>query len=96
MIPNIKILSYLGILEGLSYLALLGICMPLKYIYDMPEPTSVTGMIHGLLFIAYCFWVFIAASELEWPNSRTFWALVASVVPFGTFVAESRIFRQYH
>ena len=95
MISNLKILSWLGILEGVSYLMLLGICMPLKYIYEIPEPTSVIGMVHGLLFMAYCAWVIIVASEFKWPQSEIVWALVASVLPFGTFVADKKIFRQY-
>ena len=46
---NLKILSILGVLEGISYLLLLGVCMPLKYGFDMPEPTSIIGMAHGVL-----------------------------------------------
>lgn len=92
---NLKILSLLGFLEGVSYLMLLGACMPLKYIYEIPEPTSVVGMAHGLLFIAYCAWVIIVASEFKWSNKMTFWALIASVLPFGTFVADKKIFRQF-
>lgn len=95
MINNIKVLSFLGALEGLSYLVLLGICMPLKYLFDIPGPTSVIGMAHGLLFIAYCGWVLIATSEHKWSQAMTFWALLASVLPFGTFVAERRIFRHF-
>ena len=95
MINNLKFLSFLGILEGISFLVLLGICMPLKYIYNIPEPTSVTGMAHGLLFMAYCAWVLIVANDYKWTQSEIFWALVASVLPFGTFMADKRIFKQY-
>ena len=95
MINNLKILTILGIVEGISYLALLGVCMPLKYIFEIPEPTSVVGMAHGILFIAYCAFVIIVSSEYKWSHSVTFWALLASVLPFGTFVADKRIFRQY-
>lgn len=95
MINNLKILSILGILEGISYLMLLGICMPLKYGLDIPEPTSLVGMVHGLLFIAYCAWVIIVSNEHKWSHVKTLWALLASVLPFGTFIADKRIFRQY-
>ena len=95
MINNIKILSVVGLLEGISYLVLLGICMPLKYVFEMPEATSVVGMVHGLLFIAYCALVMIVASEHKWSNMMTFWALLASVLPFGTFVADKKIFKQF-
>jgi len=92
---NLKILSFLGILEGISYLMLLGICMPLKYGFDIPEPTSVVGMAHGLLFIAYCAWVIIVSSSYKWSNVETLWALLASILPFGTFIADKKIFSQY-
>ena len=92
---NLKILSFLGLLEGISYLLLLGVCMPLKYVYAMPEPTSIIGMAHGLLFIGYCAWVIIVASEFKWSNKMTLMALIASVLPFGTFVADKKIFRQF-
>ncbi len=92
---NLKILSFLGFLEGVSYLILLGICMPLKYIYEMPEFTSIVGMAHGILFIAYCAWVLIVGSEFKWSQKLTAWALVASILPFGTFVADKKIFKQF-
>lgn len=92
---NLKILSILGVLEGISYLLLLGVCMPLKYGFDMPEPTSIVGMAHGVLFIAYCAWVIIVALDFKWSNAEIIWALVASILPFGTFVADKKIFSQY-
>jgi len=95
MINSLKILTILGILEGISYLTLLGVCMPLKYIFEIPEPTSFVGMGHGLLFIAYCAFVIFVSFEYKWSYTMTFWALLASVLPFGTFVAERRIFRLY-
>ncbi|UII30855.1 DUF3817 domain-containing protein [Fulvivirga ulvae] len=90
---NINRLRVLGFLEGISYLLLLGICMPLKYMMDIPEPTSYVGMAHGVLFIAYCLWVVIVAVELKWGFSKIFWALAASLLPFGTFVADARLFK---
>ena len=43
-----------GIVEGTSYLLLLGVAMPLKYIWHMPIYVKVVGMTHGILFILYC------------------------------------------
>ena len=94
MINNLRILSILAILEGISFLALLGVCMPLKYIFEIPEPTSIVGMAHGVLFIAYVAFVIIVSFEYKWSYSTTFWALLASILPFGTFVADKRIFKQ--
>lgn len=90
---NLGRLSVIGILEGISYLALLGVCMPLKYMYDMPEPTEYVGMAHGILFILYCALVVIVGKAEKWNIKTILWALVASLLPFGTFVADSKIFK---
>lgn len=90
---NIGRLSLLGVLEGISYLLLLGICMPLKYLAEVPEPTFYVGLIHGILFIAYCLWLAIVAWEYEWNLSKVVWGFIASLLPFGTFVAEVKLFK---
>ncbi len=86
-------LRVLGLLEGISYLLLLGVCMPLKYMMNMPEPTYYIGMAHGILFVAYCLWVMVVKVQLKWNLTTTFWALLASLLPFGTFVADAKIFK---
>ena len=92
MSKNLRILKVLAILEGISYLLLLGVCMPLKYCFEIPEPTHPVGMAHGLLFVAYCLWVLIVGREKQWSKNTILWAWVASVLPFGTFVADRKLF----
>jgi integral membrane protein len=87
------ILRLIGLLEGISYLLLLGVCMPLKYMFDMPEYTRPVGMAHGVLFVGYCILVLIVAFQKKWSFVTVFWALLASLLPFGTFVADKKIFR---
>lgn len=70
--------------------------MPLKYMMDIPEPTFFVGLAHGILFVAYCFWVVLVGFGLKWGYANIFWSLVASVLPFGTFVADRRIFSRYN
>lgn len=91
---NISLLRKVAIFEGISYL-LLGITMPIKYILEIPEPNFIVGMAHGVLFIAYITLVIIQKFKLNWDLKTTFWALLASILPFGTFVADSRIFKKY-
>jgi len=86
-------LRLLAILEGISYL-LLAVTVPLKYWYDMGMPNRIVGMAHGVLFIAYCVWVVVYAKEAKWKFSTTFWSLIASLLPIGTFVADSKIFQK--
>ena len=79
-------LRLIGFIEGISFLLLLGIAMPLKYIYGMPEAVKVVGMIHGILFIIYVMTAIHASNVLRWRAPRTLFALVAAVLPFGPFV----------
>ena len=74
-------LRLLAILEGISYL-LFALTMPLKYMYEIALPNKVVGMVHGVLFLAFCFWVLIVARELKWKwNKNTYLSdfLIASV-----------------
>lgn len=91
---NLKILSIVGTLEGISFLMLFGVGMPLKYIWEMPLANVIIGTLHGILFFAYCMWVFVVASEQKWSKFITFLALLASLIPFGTFVADWKLFKE--
>jgi integral membrane protein len=91
---NLGRLRMIGFLEGISFLALLGIAMPLKYLNDQPNPVRVIGMAHGVLFMLYVVWVYIVREEEKWSLKDTFIALVASIIPFGTFYADAKLFRK--
>jgi integral membrane protein len=82
----------MAILEGLSYL-LLGVTMPLKYYYDMQSPNYFVGMFHGVFFIVYCLLVIQNAFLKDWKLKLVLLSLVASLIPFGTFYADSKWFR---
>ena len=89
---SIGVLRLLAILEGISYLALF-ITMPLKYMLDQGMPNKIVGMAHGVFFIAYCFMVYYVNSDVKWSIKTNFWAYIASLIPFGTFVADAKIFK---
>ncbi len=86
-------LRILAILEGISYL-MLAITVPLKYWYNMGTPNKIVGMAHGVLFIAYCIWVVVYGRDVKWKSSTIAWGLIASILPFGTFVADAKIFKK--
>ena len=88
-------LRIIGFLEGISFILLVGVAMPLKYIGGYEHATWDIGMIHGVLFIAYIVAVIPAKISLNWNIKTTFLVLLASLLPFGTFVAEYKIFRNY-
>ncbi|RZA27217.1 MAG: DUF3817 domain-containing protein [Proteobacteria bacterium] len=81
---------WLGRFEGLSFLILLLIAMPLKYIWGEPSAVKLVGMAHGVLFLLYLFSANFVAQQLDW--SKKVWALsyVAAVIPLGTFWFEKK------
>lgn len=81
----------IAILEGISYIVLLGVAMPLKYVWDMPMMTKWTGWAHGVLFIAYCVLGLHAAIVQKWGLIKSAVAFFASLVPFGTFVLDVKL-----
>lgn len=90
----LKRFRLISILEGLSFLILLFIAMPLKYMMDLPLAVTYVGWVHGLLFVVYIYVVFPAAHKLEWNFRKTFFALVVSILPFGPFIFDKNLTRE--
>jgi len=90
---TLKTLRLIGLLEGISYLVLLGIAMPLKYYMDKPEMVKSVGMAHGVLFVLYVLFLLIVHIQYKWSILKTIGAFIASLVPFGTFYADKKWFR---
>ena len=80
--------------EGLSFLFLLGIAMPLKYIWQLPQAVEVGGMVHGVLFIAYCFLLLMATLDRKWSFGKAVLLFLISLVPFGFLLAEVKILKK--
>lgn len=73
-----------ALLEGISYILLLGIAVPVKYLANDPQYVKMLGMPHGLLFIGYIVMAIWLKSEYRWNNQQFIWVLLASIIPFGT------------
>ena len=86
---RLRLLSWI---EGISFLILLGITMPLKYWAGMPEPNQIVGMAHGVLFVGYVLALLQATIQYRWGFFTLLKGFVASIVPFGTFWAERALF----
>lgn len=82
-----------GLLEGLSFIILLVIAMPLKYLAGKPEMVSIVGMAHGVLFVLYISLTVVAKVKYPWSWKKMLLLWVASVVPFGTFYADYKMLR---
>lgn len=94
MNPSIKRFILISILEGLSFLVLLGIAMPLKYFAGYPMAVTIVGSLHGLFFVLYMIALAFAALKNRWSFGLVFGGLVASVLPFGPFVFDSYLKRK--
>lgn len=88
-----KLFRGIGFFEGASFLLLLCIAMPLKYLAGLPEAVRVVGMAHGLLFIAYIMTAHYVASERNWPFKKVLMVYLAAVLPLGTFVFDKKYLR---
>lgn len=86
-------LRVIGWWEGVSFLMLLGVAMPLKYLAGWPLAVRVVGMAHGILFLLYVAATIQAAQEYGWRWQRTALVLLASVLPAGPFVVDARLLR---
>jgi len=80
--------------EGISFLLLLFVAMPIKYIGHEPGAVRVAGMAHGLLFVVFLITLMHAAIDRSWRLPRVLLALLASVLPFGAFVLERTLKRE--
>lgn len=81
-----KIFRIFAHLEGYSFLALIFIAMPMKYMWHDPMLIRPIGMVHGLLFVIYVIIAIVGKKEWKWDWFTFGNAIIASLLPFGTFV----------
>lgn len=86
----VRIFKWVSSLEAISFLLLLGIAMPLKYIWDMPQAVSVIGMAHGILFVLYLLLAYYVGQQLQWSNKTLMVVMLCAILPFGPFYAERK------
>lgn len=88
---QIRVFRMIALAEGVSFLTLLFVAMPMKYFMGMSEVVRVAGSIHGVLFILYVGLLAILHIKQRWSFMFSLYALVASVIPFGTFVLDKHL-----
>ncbi|MFM2241746.1 MAG: hypothetical protein RLZ97_601 [Verrucomicrobiota bacterium] len=84
---------WVGWVEGVSWLVLLFVAMPMKYVAENPAWVKVVGPIHGALFVALMLVVGIAWIDKSLKFRQALLVMVASVVPFGTFWMDRHLAR---
>lgn len=85
MFSSLNIFRTVALLEGISYILLLFIATPIKYLVGDPQYVKLLGMPHGLLFVAYIALAIMFKKEFNWNTKQFLMVLVASIIPFGTF-----------
>jgi integral membrane protein len=84
-----------GSWEAVSYILLLGVAMPLKYLADWPLGVQVVGLLHGILWTLYVGLAVLGQFKYRWQTSITGWLIVASLLPFGPIIADARLLRRF-
>ncbi len=85
-----KLFRIIALLEGLSYILLLFVAVPLKYSLGDPTYVKLLGMPHGILFVAYLGFAFYFKQEENWSMKTFIIILSGSVMPFGTFYVDNK------
>jgi integral membrane protein len=90
MIKTLRVISYL---EGISYILLLFIAVPIKYYANDPSIVKLLGMPHGLLFVAFVILSLVNSKKYNWSFIKTIVVLISSIIPFGTFYVDYKYFK---
>ena len=84
------IFRIIAFLEGVSYILLLFIAVPIKYSLGDSTYVKLLGMPHGILFVAYLLFAIIIKNNEKWNKTELFIILICSIVPFGTFYIDKK------
>lgn len=87
---NFRVIAFL---EGVSFILLVGIAVPLKYFANSPAPVKYFGWVHGVLFMLYVFALILVWIQERWPFLKVLLAFLASLLPFGPFVFDAKYLR---
>lgn len=91
---QLTLFRIVAFLEGVSYILLLFLATPIKYLMDEPKYVKLLGMPHGLLFIAYIVLAVIIGAKLKWDKKVMRIVLLASIIPFGTFYIDKKYLKK--
>ncbi|MCS7077007.1 MAG: DUF3817 domain-containing protein [Bacteroidia bacterium] len=87
----IGVFRWIAVLEGISYLVLVGVGMPLKYIFHKMDFIFFAGWVHGILFMLFCMLLLAVSIRYKWKLGKMIIAFVSALVPLGTFWLEYKM-----
>ena len=90
MITAFRIISFL---EGVSYLLLLFVATPIKYLQGNDQYVKLLGMPHGILFMLYIVLAIVIRKEMNWDSKNFTIVLLCAIIPFGTFYVDKKYLR---
>jgi integral membrane protein len=90
--PAEKRFRLIANIEGWSYIILLFIAMPLKYLADLPIAVRIVGMLHGVLFVGFCISLLEMTIRFRWGLFKIMLVFLSSLLPFGTFYMDRQLF----
>lgn len=96
MNQTVKYFARVALLEGISYVLLLGIAMPLKYFFDYPMAVKVVGWAHGVLFMEYAVFLGLCWMRCQWSFGRVAFYFVAALLPVLPFLVERKLKQEYN
>jgi integral membrane protein len=85
-----------AVVEGVSYLLLLLIAMPLKYMAHYKSAVLYAGWVHGILFVLFLAMLLIVWIKYKWSFGKVMFAVLMSVLPFGSFVLDKKLKQEPH
>lgn len=88
---SVKLFRWMALAEAISYFLLLGIAMPLKYVWDMPLAVKWVGAAHGALFVTFSLSLALAMYKAAWPLSRAVLLFIASLIPLLPFWLDAKV-----
>jgi integral membrane protein len=93
MKPDFTAIRWAALFEGSSLIVLLFVAMPLKYHAGIPEAVKIIGPIHGILFLGFIYFLFSHAEKGDLNLIKTVAGLIASFIPFGTFIYKAIVLK---
>jgi|TARA_B110000240_G_scaffold100846_1_gene114218 integral membrane protein len=85
-----NVFRLISFLEGISYLLLLFIAVPIKYLQGDASYVKILGMPHGILFMSYIVLAIVIQNQMKWSLKTLGIVGLASVIPFGTFYVNKK------
>jgi integral membrane protein len=92
---KVKTFATIALIEGISYVLLLAIAMPLKYYFEFPLAVKIVGWAHGILFMLYMALLLICWIEYKWNLGRVMFYFIAALLPIVPFFIERKLIREY-